>query len=275
MSSVPATVLRELSKGSVETVNLMEWLAADMGKLAQAVARETSDLTLKAALKKAAVVAKHLGVVARMRAFGSAIASSSNLDGSHFRRLAEHRSDLVRQWACYAVNDPFLNMAIGDRLERTLPFATDTNMSVREAAWMAFRPHLEASFNDALRRLEVVAAHANPNCRRFAVEVTRPRSVWGGHLRRLKVEPQLAEPLLENVRNDASRYVQLAAGNWINDAAKTRPDWALRLCERWMQNPDPATHKIVVRGLRTLRSQRSGESAKLFPITWPAALEIV
>ena len=165
-------------------------------------------------------------------------------------------------------------MTMPDCLERTLAFAADTNMSVREAAWMAFWLHLEALFDDALCRLEVVAAHADPNCRRFAVEVTRPRSVWGGHLRRLKAEPHFGEPILENVRNDASRYVQLAAGNWINDAAKTRPDWALRLCERWMQNPDPATHKIVVRGLRTLRSRRSDESAKLFPIAWPAALEI-
>ena len=42
MGSVPTAVLRELSKGSIETVNLMEWLAADMGKLARTVADETS-----------------------------------------------------------------------------------------------------------------------------------------------------------------------------------------------------------------------------------------
>ena len=76
-----------------------------------------------------------------------------------------------------------------------LTYAADTNMSVREAAWMAFRPHLQTSFSSCLALLEAIAGHIDANCRRFAVEVTRPRSVWGSHLKQLKLDPNLAAGL--------------------------------------------------------------------------------
>ena len=90
---------------------------------------------------------------------------------------------------------------------------------------MAFRPHLAQSLDAGLELLEPLSQCENANVRRFAVEVTRPRSVWGAHLDQLKWQPGQAMGLLESTRADPSRYVRLAVGNWLNDASKTRPEW--------------------------------------------------
>jgi 3-methyladenine DNA glycosylase AlkC len=277
MNAVPAGVLRDLAAGRCETVNLMEWLAADMGKLARNVAKSLPEGVVRSALRQAAREVAGQGVTFRLKILGRAIAADMGIArGSDFRVFSEHRSDLVRQWACYAVNDQSLGSTLKERLQATLVFASDPNMSVREAAWMAFRPHVQANLDESLGLLTDLAGDDDFARRRFAVEVTRPRSVWGEHLKPLKRDPELALALLRKVRCDPSKYVQLAVGNWINDASKSRPDWALQICAEWMQSADPNTRKIVFRGLRTLRMQRQDAKlvGELIPTSWPAVLEI-
>jgi 3-methyladenine DNA glycosylase AlkC len=250
MADVPKMVLAELAAGRIETVNLMEWLAADMAALARKLAAETSE-PLASRLRWAAREMAGAGVTDRLRLAGQALTEGA-WGTSAFTRFAEHESDLVRQWACYAVNDSSLSLSIDERLRMTLPFAADRNMSVRETAWMAFRPHLAEQFDKALPLLEVRARDPNENIRRFAVEVTRPRSVWGAHLPVLKRNPSRAAQLLDAVKVDPSRYVKLAVGNWLNDASKTRPDWVLGLCHEWDRIDSPHTRFMTKRGLRTL-----------------------
>ena len=253
MSEVPPEVLVQLANGSHETVNLMEWLAADMGRLARSVARDIQGAELRDALIDVADRMQGAGVISRLKLAGAAIARSTRLPDEDYHRLAHHRSDLVRQWACYAVNDGSLAMPLAARLTATLPFAADANMSVREAAWMAFRPHLAAELDSGLKLLLSASTSEDANVRRFSVEVTRPRSVWGAHIERLKREPGLASALLENVRTDPSRYVQLAVGNWLNDASKTRADWVEALCAQWSDGRNRHTDFMVRRGLRSIR----------------------
>jgi 3-methyladenine DNA glycosylase AlkC len=263
MSEVPSPVLARLEAGDCETVNLMEWLATDMGVLARVVAASVSSRALADALRAAAAEMAGSGVTTRLRLAGGAIASATPLDSDDFRVLATHQSDLVRQWACYAVSDPRLALQPAERLARTLEFAGDRNMSVREAAWMAYRPHIVADIEDAISRLATLASHENENLRRFAVEITRPRSVWGAHIERLKRDPKLGLPILEPVRQDSSRYVRLAVGNWLNDASKSRSDWVRELCDRWSADPSPHVDMIIRRGMRTLSREKGNPLALL------------
>ena len=270
MADVPPAVLAELAAGRIETVNLMEWLAADMPALACSLAA-SADEPVASRLRQAAEEMAGAGVTDRLKFAGRALAETA-WDAPAFACFAEHESDLVRQWACYAVNDSLLSLAIDERLRATLPFAADRNMSVRETAWMAFRPHLAEQFDAALPLLEGLAGHENENIRRFAVEVTRPRSVWGAHLAILKRDPARASRLLDRVRADPSRYVKLAVGNWLNDASKTRPDWVAQLCREWDAIDSPHTRFMMKRGLRTLvRGDRQGGSPRLpFHVNGPS-----
>jgi 3-methyladenine DNA glycosylase AlkC len=254
-ADVPEPVLFALAQGKTESANLMEWLATDMAALARTVARRSPSKLLRAALLDAADQMGELGILGRLELAGQAIAKTiKDFENRAFLALSGHRSDLVRQWACYAVTSKHSTLSRNERLEWTLRFAADGNMSVREAAWMAYRPHLQKDLLPVLQLLERVSKSLDANLRRFSVEVCRPRSVWGSHIHDLKQNPSRALPILENVRSDQSRYVQLAAGNWLNDASKTRPDWVRDLCARWTRDGRPFSHVIVKRGLRTLEA---------------------
>lgn len=258
IGEVPRPVLEALAMGAIQTVNLMEWLAADMGALARRVALEVRSAVLRDALRATAGEIEHQAITRRLATIGRAIAQAvPNPGNEDFRSLAVHSSDLVRQWACYAVNDPHVPRSLSERLAVTLPFAADQNMSVREVAWMAFRPHILSNVGAAIALLEPITRDPNSSIRRFAIEATRPRSVWGAHCEQLKRRPQEALFLLENVRQDQARYVKLAVGNWLNDASKSRPKWVVEVCERWSTEGNPHTAAIIRRGLRTLVRQRA------------------
>jgi 3-methyladenine DNA glycosylase AlkC len=258
LSDVPPPVLKALAAGTIETVNLMEWLAADMATLARCVSNQIRDPSLRKALRKGADQLGDLSITARLTTIGRAVSRAvPDLDDGDFTFLAAHSSDLVRQWACYAVNDDQMQLSLVDRLKLTFPFAADQNMTVREAAWMAFRPHILPRVEEAVALLEPLTRDSGAFVRRFAVEVTRPRSVWGLHCEHLKRRPQEALSLLENVRQDAARYVQLAVGNWLNDASKSRPEWVVEICERWSAEDNPHTTAITRRGLRTIARRRA------------------
>jgi 3-methyladenine DNA glycosylase AlkC len=231
-------------------------MAVDTARLALTVAGELPSGRMRLALTEVSDSLASKGILDRLVLVGRAIAEAvDDLDDPSFRHLTTHRSDAVRQWCAYAVNNPSRAMSLNSRLEVTLPFAADSHMSVRECAWMAFRPFLVARLDEGLDLLTAVARSKDPRVRRFAVEVSRPRSVWGQHCFALKARPELGRRLLEAVRREQSRYTQLSVGNWLNDASKSRPDWVQALCGEWLLDGNEGTSSMVRRGLRTLQAR--------------------
>lgn len=253
LGAVPLEVVARLEAGEIETVNLMEWLRTDMSALAISLCSQIPGLASE--LGPAAEAMRGLGVTGRLKVAGAAVAKATQARGNDFEAVASHRSDIVRQWASYAVNDASLSRSVAERLASTMRFADDGNMSVRETAWLSFRPHLPASPDRMVDLLLPLTRSASDNIRRFAIEVTRPRSVWGAHLSSLKRDPGLAVQLLDEVMADDSRYVRLAVGNWLNDAAKSRPDWVESYCASWEKRDHLHTRFIIKRGRRTLAAQ--------------------
>lgn len=254
-SEVPPEVLAALNRGETATVNLVEWLALDQRQLVCHVlplvglAKVAPGLiaALDAEPKPSAM--QYLRVIGRELA---AITKPAASPRSAFAKLARHRSDVVRSWAAFAVGcRP--DLSLEERLNSIRLLAADAHFGVREAAWMAFRPAIEAELEPAIPLLSEWSSHSDAYLRRFASEVTRPCGVWCSHLTRLKAEPQLALPILEPLRSDDSKYVRDSVGNWLNDASKSQPDWVRRLTRRWQrESKTPETDYIVKRALRTV-----------------------
>lgn len=254
LATVPAARKEQLNRGIAESAHLLEWLSVDMGELLAVTAPQ---LRLRSPIPDeiTSEAFRGVGVTKRLARIGVYLRSAGVAPGTKlFRRVASHDSDVVRQWAAYALMAD-TSLLLPARLQLTRIFAADRNMSVREVAWMTFRPYVAMDVLDALAQLRPLTVDRDPNVRRFAIEVTRPRSVWGEHLRLLKAEPEQARELLDATKADTSKYVQDAVANWLNDASKTRPDWVLELAETWMSSPsvDVATRRILIRGVRTLR----------------------
>lgn len=248
-------VLEGLSLGLLETVNLNEFLALDLSRLAAEVAlhigldpkaeRLIDTLAMLSAFKP---MQRH-GHVARAL-YDLAALHPQRDDVAH--RLATHPSDVARCWATQWVGLSGMTLAL--RLEAVRRFAADPHFGVREFAWMAVRDVVSVSPDEAVALLQPWALDADPNIRRFASELTRPRGVWCAQVEALKAEPWRAATLLDALRADPSRYVQNSVANWLNDASKTQGPWVHQTCERWLRESDsPATRYIVQRARRTLR----------------------
>jgi 3-methyladenine DNA glycosylase AlkC len=255
ISEVPPEVLAALNRGETATVNLVEWLALDQRVMVRHVLPAVGLKSAVAGALAACEAERKPSAMVLLKAIGRHLSGEIELKAtprSPFGKLLEHPSDVVRSWACFAVTYAD-GLTLARRIEVLEPLAADPHFGVRETAWMALRPAVEAELEAAIALLEDWALHADANLRRCASEVTRPCGVWCAHLTRLKTEPQLALPILEPLKSDGSKYVRDSVGNWLNDASKSQPAWVRKLTRRWRQeSKTPETAYIVKKALRTI-----------------------
>lgn len=242
-SDIPPETVRELNRGERETANLAEALAMDPLELIGCVLPEAH---------AAAVAAVEPGDKITKLTAKLGLVLFETLGAGAYDRLRSHPSDTVRCWACFfpALRD---DLDLAGRLDQIRPLADDPHFGVREWAWMALRGPIKAEIGLALDLFVPWAADSSRFVRRFGVEATRPRGVWCAHIPVLKDDPSPALPLLEPLRADPEKYVQDSVANWLNDAAKTRPDWVIELTDRWLaESGTPETARIVRRARRSL-----------------------
>jgi 3-methyladenine DNA glycosylase AlkC len=144
----------------------------------------------------------------------------------------------------------FSALPLPAKLDALRRFAADPHFGVREIAWTAMRDEVAGAVDEAVALLRPWVLDPNENIRRFASELTRPRGVWCAHIEPLKAEPWRGLPLLEPLKADPSRYVQKSVANWLNDAAKTQPQWVDEVCDRWSRESKAASTQYIARRAR-------------------------
>lgn len=248
-SKIAPSRLAELNAGRVETAHLAECLAVDFAALMRAALPEMgAEAVARLKAEAATGILRRMSLAARM--IGDELGSAAS------DRLGQHPSDTVRGWACFMIGAAE-GLDLEGRLVMIKPLADDLHFGVREWAWMAVRPHLASDLDAAVGHLSSWTVSPSERIRRFSCEAIRPRGVWCSHIDVLKKEPDKVLPILEALKADPARYVQDSVGNWLNDAAKSCPQWVRDLCARWRaQSPSPHTARICKRALRTLEGAK-------------------
>lgn len=253
---IPQEVMELLNDGSIETVNLTEWLAIDHTHLVQAVfptigipAEFIQSLIEKLqSQKKPSTMNSTKLIGTTLYEYYSKEKTWSKV----FDHLRRHVSDSIRCYSPYLIGLQ-TELSIEQKLEHCKSLAADHHFGVREVTWMALRPSIEEHLLESIEYLSKWTVSEDENVRRFTTEATRPRGVWCKHIERLKESPELALSILENLRSDDSKYVQDSVGNWLNDASKSRPDFVIELCNRWKtESPTKETNRIIKRARRTI-----------------------
>jgi 3-methyladenine DNA glycosylase AlkC len=232
-----------LNGGSVASATLTEGLAIDFAQLLAAAVPDLGAARLERMRAQAAA-----GITRRM-VLAAQLLLEANVD---LAVLQAHPADTVRGWVCFAIAAQ-ADSTLPQQLVAIRPLADDGHFGVREWAWLALRPRLAEHLSDAIALLAPWTADPSERVRRFASEALRPRGVWCAHIARLKEQPQLALPLLQPLRADPAVYVQDSVANWLNDAAKSQPDWVRSLCAQWLlESPNAATQRICKRAQRSI-----------------------
>jgi 3-methyladenine DNA glycosylase AlkC len=236
----------QISRGEIETRNLSECLAVDFVTLFGALFPDAP----RSAISTVSAAGR-LGILARMDAVAGVLFETYGADVVAL--LQSHASDTARGWGAFVVGR-LPQLGLLRRLAMIKTFADDEHFGVREWAWMAVRKQISSQIEASIEALVPWAEDPSPKIRRFASESTRPRGVWAAHIPVLKKTPEIALPILEPLRADSERYVQDSVANWLNDAAKSQPQWVRQICKRWEQSSrSDATAYITKRAQRSLK----------------------
>ncbi len=128
----------------------------------------------------------------------------------------------------------------------------------RNTGEYTIRPFLETETKRTLKRMEKWSKDKNKHVRRLASEGVRPRLPWAKKLELFIQKPNLILPILNNLKDDTSRYVQRSVANCINDILKDNFEIGCQLIEEWNQEHISKERKWVI--MYALRSLLSAEN---------------
>jgi 3-methyladenine DNA glycosylase AlkC len=90
----------------------------------------------------------------------------------------------------------------------------------------------------------------NPHVRRLCSEGTRPRLPWSPKLDSFVKDPSPSLPILELLKNDPDLYVRRSVANHVGDIAKDHLEFALNLCEKWLEKASPELKWVIRHAVR-------------------------
>lgn len=103
----------------------------------------------------------------------------------------------------------------------------------RNTSEYAIRPYLEMYPKRTLSQMKKWSKDKNFHIRRLSSEGVRPRLPWASKLDSFIKDPKPLIPILNNLKDDKSKYVQNSVANCINDLIKDNPAIAKSLIEKW------------------------------------------
>lgn len=127
----------------------------------------------------------------------------------------------------------------------------------------AVRPFIVKYQKEMMQQMFVWSKHKNKHVRRLSSEGCRPMLPWSMALPKLKDDPILILPILENLKEDSSEYVRRSAANNLNDISKNQPEIVIKIAKKWL-GKTAETDKLVKHASRTLLKAGNQEIMPLF-----------
>ncbi|HAH51541.1 MAG TPA: 3-methyladenine DNA glycosylase [Balneola sp.] len=133
----------------------------------------------------------------------------------------------------------------------------------RNTGEYAIRPFIEKFPEQTMARMRVWSLDSNKHIRRLSSEGGRPRLPWATKLQMFIDDPNPLFPILDNLKDDPSKYVQKSVANCLNDILKDNPKVAKRIIEKWITDATIERIWIIKHALRNLRKQNDEWAMKI------------
>ena len=123
----------------------------------------------------------------------------------------------------------------------------------RNTAEYTIRPYLVTYQKQTLKRMKQWSKDDNKHIRRLSSEGGRPRLPWASKLDAFIKDPNPLIPILNNLKDDSSKYVQKSVANCINDILKDNPAIGKSIIDNWNEKNICKERKWIIKhALRNL-----------------------
>ncbi len=123
----------------------------------------------------------------------------------------------------------------------------------RNTGEYTIRPFIDLDTKRTMSIMEKWSKNSNKHIRRLASEGGRPRLPWAKKLDRFIVDPKPLIPILNNLKDDKSKYVQKSVANCLNDILKDNQKIGMKIIESWNKGTITKERKWIIKhSLRNL-----------------------
>lgn len=138
-----------------------------------------------------------------------------------------------------------------------------TEITKRNTGEYAVRPYIQRYPERTLNVMLDWSRDENFHVRRLASEGVRPRLPWAKKLDSFIENPVPILPILENLKDDPSKYVQKSVANCMNDILKDNLEIGKEVIKKWQKKPTQERAWIIKHSLRNLIKQQDEWSLQI------------
>lgn len=134
----------------------------------------------------------------------------------------------------------------------------------RNTGEYTIRPFIEKYPNRTMKKMLQWSKNKNKHVRRLSSEGCRPKLPWATKLQIFIDNPNPIIPILDNLKDDPSKYVQKSVANNVNDILKDNYSQGIDILKKWVnQNPSPQRKWIIKHALRNQLKQKNPEAQEI------------
>lgn len=133
----------------------------------------------------------------------------------------------------------------------------------RNTGEYCIRPFIEKYPQKTLSVMLKWSKDSNVHVRRLASEGVRPRLPWAKKLDMFIHDPRPILKIVENLKDDASRFVQKSVANNLNDILKDNYDIGMRTIKKWSKGAASNRRWIIRHALRNRIKQGDTEAQNI------------
>ncbi len=133
----------------------------------------------------------------------------------------------------------------------------------RNTGEYCIRPFIEKYPKKTLAIMKKWSTDKNVHVRRLSSEGLRPRLPWAAKMNRFIEDPQPVLDILENLKDDDSRFVQKSVANNLNDILKDNYQIGFRIIKKWAHNAGRNRSWIIKHALRNEIKKGNKEATRI------------
>jgi len=132
-----------------------------------------------------------------------------------------------------------------------------SEITKRNTGEYAIRPYLELYTQQTLAVMKLWSKDENKHIRRLSSEGLRPRLPWVKKMDIFIENPKPIIPILNNLKDDTSKYVQKSVANCLNDILKDNFEIGQNIIDKWNKNATKERQWIIKHALRNLLKNKN------------------